>query len=334
MKKNPVHVTDTEFSPIPSEVAPDNLRAASLLFGPRLFNACAPLISEGIMALRRINGTIVPSFCIRDDMLPEGSNLPLEFVEQLYMSDVNGIRSQGVNLDWGTGQTISTELIAAHSLDKITPLQRLTRAYPRLTLGIEPGYKGIVPGDIVKTRHPFTPSIIKNLGGLTETGEIVGNPRTMREVAAGIIQATGQEIRDRLPKLKIHNFNAIAPTPGTVGQAADFAFSNLHAGGRANFVLTTIHADRPELLKAREEDLNVLSTFLRNGQGTMIFIAANALIEMQRGNFKHYNHPTAQVLERVGPFDTKYSASGAALDNRSIDNNLQIVTISPRRSLW
>lgn len=334
MKKNPVHVTDTEFSPIPSEVAPDNLRAASLLFGTPLFNACAPLISKGIMALRRINGTIVPSFCIRDDMLPYGSDLPLEFLERLYRDDVNAMRSQGVNLDWGTGQTISTELIAAHSLDQITPLQRFTRTYPRLTLGIEPGYKGIVPGDIVKTRHPFTPSIFQNLGGLTENGELVGNQRKMREVAAGIIQATGQDIKNRLPKLKINNFNAIAPTPGTVGQAADFALSNLQSGGRANFVLTTIHADRPELLEAREEDLDVLSTFLRNGQGTMISIAANALIEMQRGNFRHYKNPAAQVLERIGPFDTKYSASGAAHDHRGMDNNLQIVTISPRRRIW
>jgi len=334
MKRNPVHVTDTEFSPIPSEVAPENLRAASLLFGQALFNACAPLISQGIMALRRINGTIVPSFCIRDDMLPEGSTLPIEFIEQLYSQDVNGMRSQGVNLDWGTGQTISTELIAAHSLERVNPLQRLTRAHPRITLGIEPGYKGIVPGDIVKTRHPFTPSIFETLGALTENNEIVGNPRTRREVAAGIIQATGQDIMHRIPKLRIHSFNAIAPTPGTVGEAAEFALSNLRTGGQVNFVLIKIHADRPELLDARAQDLDVLSTFIRNGQGAMISIAANALVEMQRGDLRPYERPIAHVLDRVGPFDTKYSASGAAHDHRGIDNNLQIVSISPRRRIW
>lgn len=315
--QHPVHLTDVYLTNLPQDEVARTLKAAEGLLKPSLFRVCAKAIGNCEIALRKVNGTYVPSLFFRTDMSSEGHDDALNHFTEIHTGNHYGMASEGLHLDWGFGQTMSPEIMMAYLGTKISGIASIFRRQSHFTLGIDPMIKGKSLGDIIETTHPYTPQVIANLGGYSQENGLVGS--VTRKNAAAILQVSETHLAQAIPKLRLASFTAIAPTPGTLAQGLEFAIPRLRKGGRINVALTPIQvAGQCGIFDDRQSDLNSLLRYLNAQDGQHMQIPTNSLNPLQRGALEEYEDPNIrEFLRKFGPFDTKYSSSGGVYDRQN-----------------
>lgn len=317
---HPVHTTDTYLTPIPEDYIKENLAAAEVLLQPSLTQACAKSIKNCTLSLRRTDtGVVFPSLFFRTDM-PKSD--PLELFRNLHNQNHYGMRTEGLHLDWGCGHTFSPEILMAYIGSKRKIRKLFFQKQAAFTLGLDPGIKGSDLGDVIVTKHPYLQNVIDQLGAYNRAYGFVGNEDNLRKYAVGILQAPDFDLYRQIPNLKLASFTAIAPTPGRLSPSLEAAMQHLGRGSKVNIALSGIRASSHGIINDRQQDEETIAYYLNKHRGQHLRIETNQLAALQRGEIGSYEAASVRdLLSKFGPFDTKYTSSGATQDfqNPSID---------------
>lgn len=85
--------------------------------------------------------------------------------------------------------------------------------------------------------------------------------------------------------------------------------------------------------KDRNEDLDILNDLVNSGYGITTSVPANDLMEFQNNGTYQGDQQTGLLLNSFGPFDTRYSASGAIFDRAHLNNSLTFFSVNPNKKI-